>query len=338
MRRRTGFFILCVISILLVALTYPLALFNIFPPSDAFNYFKHNPNFSIFSLTIFPVAAGLFFVVLRDFRRQIPTAWVIWLMVGGVPIITTVILPDALEKGPPIQPTHFHLDAAQREQMVALETRIRRSYWADTPSTQEKVQERYVSEASRILQVPENAVWRFRDFNDFRQRASPVALADLMISVVGAAVVVVIFWFLAFLHLSNQEVGDRKRDAIAWVYMLFLLWLPLRIYALWHQGFYSLSNTGEVLHLTVVVGYLGLVYIAAFYAKGAMAKAISILHGVTAGVVAAIMFVKPDLLLHFVGETARSVSLGFLFALEIVLITFLISVAWPFLNDQDTVG
>lgn len=331
-------FFVYTLSILAVVLLYPIALFFSFPSESAWFYFKNNPNYSVFSLVVLPLAVGLFSVILREFRGyKIPKLWKIWLIIGGLPIIVTMVLPDALDKGPPIQPTHLRLSSSQQQEVLDLEKSLRERYWNNKPSDPNELRQKYITSLSNILEIPETKVLKFHDFEDFLERASFVAYADLVISFVGAAFAVIIFWFLGFLQLKAVEISDQQKDAIAWVYMFFFIWIPCRLYSIWHQNFYSLVGKGEIFLLAVIVGYAGLLLLASLYAKGALARAVAIFQGVSATLIGVIILIKPNSLLAGVGKTVSRMSARFLVSSEIVLLTLLLSVIWRYLEDENSV-
>jgi hypothetical protein len=354
---KAAIFFISMLSTLAVVLLYPIALFYCFPYKYAWIYFKNNPNYSVFCLTILPFAVGLFSVILREFRGdKIPKLWKIWLMIGGLPIIVMMVLPDALDKGPPIQPTHLRLSSSQRLQVIEMEKHLREIYWNNREKYKKSdsnnlrqlskdIRQCYITGLSSVLDIPKTKVLKFdgngfedffHGFKDFLERASFVAFADLVISLVSAAFVIIIFWFLAVLQLNPIEVSNQQKDAIAWIYIFFFTWFPCRLYSIWHQNFYSLENIGEVFPFTVIVGYLGLLLIASLYAKGILARVVAIFQVVSSTAIGAITYFKPNLLLEIVGKRVREMREGFLVSVEIVILTVLLGIIGQYLEDKNS--
>jgi hypothetical protein len=329
-------FIVSALMLFTLALTYPILLVRSFNLEDAWIYFKHNPNFSVFALAIMPLAVGLFLGVMRAFRHhKMPRFWKIWIFLGGIIIVPIMVTKDALYKGPPIQPTHIGMTSSQKLSVLGLEKNLRKRYWREKQPDPKELQRLYVTGVAKILNLPEKKVLRFDDLKDFLQRASVIAFYDLLVSFIGSAFVVLMYGFFGFLQLKKIDVDDKHSDALTLVYILFILWIPCRLYSLWYQNFYTLTNSGQLVIFVVFVGCAGLFYVGALYAKGALVRLVAIIQAAIVAVIAIIGFVKPDLLFKFLGEVSGEISFELLISCEIVLFTLLLTAIWPYLEEDD---
>lgn len=319
-----------------LVLCYIVSVIAIVPYPESIRALMNQPNYSIFALIVFPWAVGLFAISVNPalFGKKYRIGHIFLAL--ALLLVLSIINVDAQEKGPPHLPFHFAHPTtdALRESIACAETR-RRGVLADTIKPEVALSE-YKKCVAENLGIDESDVQRFDGTADFLARGSLVAYVDYVYTAAAAMFGTVYFWYLFFLRFTRQPLSPKVKDRLLLVYLFLLIWIPTRIYSIWHQSFFSIPEVGHSIPIVTFAGAASLVLLLLIFKPGPVMVIISVAEAILSSVAGIIGVTKPEYFL-VLGELFDDMHIYSFLVIELMVLLTLMAVVsqhFDFFDDQ----
>jgi hypothetical protein len=236
----------------LVACTFPLAIKTcVARETMPMRWIQNCPPFSVFMLSAFPIAMGIFAVTIFDLQRAGIDLLSVKTYDGSMSILMTsvgaliamialaavIVVHDFASR--PVAPYILREPAAT--QAFKLEKELRDAAKARTvaPRRARGPRHRPISAASNQRKI--------EDYQKLVQLATPaaiikqgnfVAAAYLTIGFMGTICCVFYFWFVAVLVISHQTLSKGQISKLLTIFILLITWFPMRVHMDWYQNWF----------------------------------------------------------------------------------------------------
>lgn len=291
----------------LVAWTFPLAIKSCVPrETKPARWIQNCPPFSVFMLSAFPMAMGIFVVTIFDLRqtsgidllsvKTYGSMSVLMTSVGAlilmIALATVIVVHDFASR--PVAPYILREPAATQAFKLEKELRDAAKARTLTPRRARGPRQRPVSAASnqrkiqdyqKLVQLPTPA--------EIITRGNLVAGAYLTIGFMGTICCVFYFWFVAVLVISHQTLSKGQISRLLTIFILLITWFPMRVHMDWYQNWFHNPHW-----LIKSYGFLMGIFLAA-------ASLLFIIFITTPGDVALVCAVINALILLFVGFAGK---------------------------------
>jgi len=246
----------------ILALTFPLSIMLRLPrKTRPIRWVQNCLPFSVFMLSAFPTAMGIFCVVL--FTGDQANVFVVgtygpsWIYYGSLAALLLFVFLGciiALDDftSHPIGPYILGGKTAANK-AFKLEKELRDAATSRVSSSE--------------IQAKCNQYKRLVHLDSIRaifKRGNIVALCYLTISITGTMATVFVFWYIAILVLSNQSLPVKTTNKFLTIFILLLTWLPMRVYMDWYQNYFhcdSWLRQSHVFWLGIVVASAALFFL-----------------------------------------------------------------------------
>jgi hypothetical protein len=298
-------------------MVFPIIVGLSLPSPDGGRWIRNNLSFSVFLITMFPVAVGTF---VRTFNwktlRRLPPRLRRVLLVGLV-VFAGLAIAGALD------------DVRQAVKNRIIEPFSFRDF-ADTLGVERELR----AEVAKELKTPEEAraaylrvEHPFTSVRDFLDRASAAAYWAVLLNLLSGVFLAVFFWHIIVLVLerarSGQQVSEDVYDSMVLVFGLLVTWFPMRLYAEWYINF-GAPDPARYNAFAVLLG-AALVGGALLFILKKPGNAVTIFSGISAGLSAILTFLG-KWKQGWLGGIARALesldAVNFII-LEVVLLCFL---------------
>jgi hypothetical protein len=255
------FFWIAFLIAFLIATTFPLSVVVCLPKETRPSRWIQNClPFSVFMLSAFPTAMGIFCVVFFNPSQfsvftveAYGATWVFYAAVAALALLLSlaclIVLHDFTSH--PIAPYILRGERAVRA--FALEKVLRKAGRFGSGSSKLKARR---EEYRRVVQLD--------SIRQILRHGSLVAIAYLMIAWVGTMASVFYFWYVAVLVISNHPLPAKTANRLLMVFILLVTWLPMRVYMDWYQNYFYRApwlRQSYAFWLGVVVAGAGLFFI-----------------------------------------------------------------------------
>jgi hypothetical protein len=216
-----------------ISLAFPLAVKLSLPRwTNPTRWIQNNPPFSVFMLSAFPIAVGVFCVTFSSLKEvnvfDVQTYGVEWLLyasIGALLILcvlaATIVIHDFTSR--PIGPYILRGDAAVAAFHLEMELRESAKLNVDSPEQAAKCQD-----YQNLIQL--------NSLGNLFRHGNMVALVYLTIAWGASTFCVFYFWFVAVLVLSNQTISPKTVSKLLMIFILLITWLPMRVHTDWYQN------------------------------------------------------------------------------------------------------
>ncbi len=265
-----------------LAIIFPILVRLSLPAPDAGRWIRNNLSFSVFLVTMFPIAVGTFVRTFdpKPLRRLPPTLRqvLLFVLVVLVGLAATGAIDDLRQaaNNRTIEPYSFRDNA----ETLATEKALRGEVLRKT-KTPEEARLAYLRVERPFVSV--------RDFVD---RASAAAYWAVLLNLLSGAFLAVVFWHVMVLVLvrarSGQRVSDDVYDSTMLVFGLLVTWFPMRLYAEWYINFGAPEPAGY--NAFVVLVGAALVTGTLLFILKKPGNAVTIFSGMSTGVSAILTF------------------------------------------------
>jgi hypothetical protein len=235
---------------------FPLAVKACIPSSTKpARWIQNCPPFSVFMLSAFPIAMGIFAVTIFSLKnvsgidvfavKTFGTASLLYasiiallLMFGLASIIA---LHDFTSR--PVGP--YVLKRPMADEAFLLEKELRDA--AKTPYVSRRRRTGSKRRGAKAKSGSPNSATKVRRYQSLVQLKSPgeilkhgnlVAAAYLGIGWLGLMCCVFYFWYVAVLVLSNQKLPGGTISKLLAVFILLITWFPMRVHMDWYQNYF----------------------------------------------------------------------------------------------------
>jgi hypothetical protein len=201
-------------------------------------WIQNNPPFSVFMLSAFPIAVGVFCVTFSNLKEvnvfDVKTYGIEWLLYASIGallvlcILTPIIVVhDFVSR--PIGPYILRGDAATEAFHLEMELREAAKSNSTSPELTTKCQD-----YQKLVQL--------NSLGNIFKHGNAVAAAYLLIAWVGTTFCVFYFWFVAVLVLSNQNISPKTVSKLLMIFILLIMWLPMRVHTDWYQSYFHCDD------------------------------------------------------------------------------------------------
>ncbi|WP_133510353.1 hypothetical protein [Candidatus Thiosymbion oneisti] len=330
-------FVISVSAYFGLALCYVFSVIATVPYPESIRALINQPNHSLFALIVLPWAAGLFAISIKPeiFSKKYIFGHTILLII--LSIILLLINADAQEKGPPHLPfqlQHPNRNALQKSVQCA-ETQRRNVL--DDKIKPEAAISGYKKCVAANLGITESDVQRFNGTADFLARGSVVAYVDYIYTASAAMFGTLYFWYLFFLRFSRQSITPQMKDQLLLVYMFLLVWVPTRIYSIWHESFFSIPDVGHSLPVVGFAGASSLVLLLLIFRPGPIMIVVSVTQAVLSSAVGIIGIINPSYF-RLLGTIFNDMNIYSFLAIELAALLTLMAIVsqyFDFFNDNE---
>ncbi|MCB2263424.1 MAG: hypothetical protein LGR52_10925 [Candidatus Thiosymbion ectosymbiont of Robbea hypermnestra] len=318
-----------------LGLGYVLAVMVTAPYPESVRILINQPNYSLFYLIIFPWAVGLFAVSIKPevFDRK----YIIGHISLAVILVLTLLIihVDSQDKGPPHAPIQLRYATPNALQQAMDCAATQRKNVLDKTTAPTVALSEYTRCVAKNPGIDEGDVQRFHGVVDFLARGSLVAYADYICSLFSGIVVISYFWYLLFLRFTRQTVSPAMKDRLLLAYLLFVIWIPMRVYSLWYQGFYSIPDAGHSLLAVCFVAASSLVLLLLLFRPGPLMVMVAIAESILSFAVGIIGMTSPEYF-RLLSETFDEMSLYSFLGMELAAALTLMAAVSPYFNFSGT--
>jgi hypothetical protein len=217
-----------------ISLLFPLVIkFSLPSWTKPTRWIQNNPPFSIYMLSAFPIAVGVFSVTFASFNKVFDVntygeAWLFWAAIAALLVLsafaTMIVVHDFVSR--PIGP--YVLRGQTADEAFRLEMELREA-WTKSAELDTRC-----SHYQKLVQ--------FNCLRNVFKDGNIVALVYLVIAWGGTLFYVFYFWYVAVLVLSNQSIPPKTVSSLLLVFMLLITWLPMRVHTDWYQNHFHHKN------------------------------------------------------------------------------------------------
>jgi hypothetical protein len=239
-----------------ISLLFPIAVKTCIPSSTKpTRWIQNCPPFSVFMLSAFPIAMGIFAVTIFSLKNvngidvfAVKTFGTAFLLYGSIialllmcGLASVIALHDFTSRpvGPyilkrPMADEAFQLEKELREGAKTGNVRRRRR----TRPKRRGVQATSRSPESTSKVRRYQSLVQLKSLGEIRKHGNLVAAAYLGIGWIGLMCCVFYFWYVAVLVLSNQKLPDGTISKLLAVFILLITWFPMRVHMDWYQNYF----------------------------------------------------------------------------------------------------
>ena len=319
-------FLLIGLSAFLVGAIFPIAVFVTLPLPQAQRWVQNNLSFSIFLLTAYPVAVGVFAA------REHPTPLAClapWLR-HGLRLLLTLLIVIAVLLAVDDLKSSFTDRILEPYNLVdfghalSLETRLR----------QDVKNGRLKPEDARKQYL--DAHLTFSSISDWLTRASFASKWAFVLNVLAGGFVALFFWYLILLlcwhFCGGATIPPAVLDSIFLIFGLLATWFPMRVYAEWYINFHSSKHLSSYSAFTVliIVAIAVAILVVLLRTSGTAAKMFSALSAGFTGALGILGKLKPELVRR-VAEFVEGLSPIAFVAVDLVVLIIFVMLALPWL-------
>jgi hypothetical protein len=240
---------------------FPLAIKLSLPSwTNPTRWIQNNPPFSVYMLSAFPIAVGIFCVTFINLKEIdvfdiniYGQTWVFYAALaalGVLFIIASVITVNDFTSRP-IGPYILRGDTAAEAFRLEMELREAAQSSHASPDLVSKC-ERY----QNLVQLG--------SLSDIFKRGNAVALVYLAVAWGGAMCCAFYFWYIAVLVLSNQNIPSKTVSKLFMIFILLITWFPMRVHTDWYQNNFHCQNWLQRSHafwLGIVVAIASMLFV-----------------------------------------------------------------------------
>ena len=244
-----------------ISLIFPLAIKLSLPSwTNPMRWIQNNPPFSVYMLSAFPIAVGIFCVTFVNLKEidvfDIKTygeAWVFYAALtalGVLFIIASVITVNDFTSRP-IGPYILRGTAGVEAFNLEMELRNAATLNPEPPDMASKC-ERY----QKLIQL--------NSLSNILKHGNAVALAYLAIAWGAAMCCAFYFWYIAVLVLSNQNIPNKTVNRLFMIFILLITWFPMRVHTDWYQNHFHCNNWLQRSHafwLGIIVAIASMLFV-----------------------------------------------------------------------------
>jgi hypothetical protein len=240
---------------LVIASIFPITVRFCLPPSTKPNRWIQNcPPFSVFMLSAFPIAMGLFavtFFSLQD-RNGINVfaattfgdTSLFYASIAALLFLfaftSVIVLHDFTSRpvGPYILRGLIAIEAFQLEKELrdaAKTVKVRRR--PRTGTRRRAVHAKSNSSPSELTKIRRyQSLVQLNSLREIFKHGNLVAAAYLGVAWSGCLCSIFCFWYIGVLVLSNQKLPEGTVSKLLTVFILLITWLPMRLHMDWYQN------------------------------------------------------------------------------------------------------
>jgi hypothetical protein len=335
-----------------VATMFPLSVRLCLPRSSKPDRWIQNClPFSVFMLSAFPIAMGIFAVTIFSLKNlngidvfSATTFGTAPLLYASIAVLlfmlgfaSIIVLKDFTDR--PVAP--YVLRGPMADEAFKLEKELRD---AGTPGRIRRRRRTGTGRNSAQLHSPVHelsvkkreyqALVRLKSFREIIEHGSLVTAAYLGIAWIGTMCCVFYFWYVGVLVLSNQKLPDGTISKLLTIYILLVTWFPMRVHMDWYQNYFHNNDwfkQSNGFWLGIVVASASLIFVIFITKPEAIAIVCAVVNALVLLFVGLAGKFKPEWL-RTVAEAFQSMPFVYFFGSYVIFFIVTIAIAIRILN------
>jgi hypothetical protein len=304
-----------------LSLSYPVAVIAYLPKStQPVRWIQNNPSFSVFLLSVFPLAVAIFSVSVNAqvIEHWSSEPWHFWIacvaVTTSIAIATLIVIDDFRGRlhAPYILKAHLAVKAS------LLEKELRTA--ARSALKDKKLGEKR-SNYQHLIQI--------KTFQDFRAKAGPIAYIHLGLVWIANVFAVCYLWYLIaaaeFKVYHHVDLGRANESQLLLIYLLLITWFPMRLHTEWYQNYFHKRDwlsSYPAFWLLATLALAGLLLVAILMRPEGLLQFIPIFNVVLVALLGLIGKLKPEWL-RVVADFLESTPFIYFIAIYFVFVALI---------------